>query len=93
MVIHQRDFFIETKETMEINAEGVNQKFQKEDIKRSLAKTISWRLVGTLDTVLISYLLTGTLAIAFSIGAIELVTKMLLYFFHERAWNNIKWGK
>lgn len=78
---------------MEINAEGVNQKFQKEDIKRSLAKTISWRLVGTLDTVLISYLLTGTLAIAFSIGAIELVTKMLLYFFHERAWNNIKWGK
>lgn len=78
---------------MEINAEGVNQEFQKEDIKRSLAKTISWRLVGTLDTVLISYLLTGTLAIAFSIGAIELVTKMLLYFFHERAWNNIKWGK
>ncbi|SFT48367.1 Uncharacterized membrane protein [Lishizhenia tianjinensis] len=71
----------------------MEQTLPKEDIKRSLAKTISWRLVGTLDTVLISYLLTGTLAIAFSIGAIELVTKMLLYFFHERAWNNIKWGK
>ncbi|MDP5157297.1 MAG: DUF2061 domain-containing protein [Flaviramulus sp.] len=64
-----------------------------EKLKRSLAKTISWRIVGTLDTVLISWLITGTLALAFSIGLVELVTKMVLYFFHERAWNNIKWGK
>ena len=67
---------------------------QTEDkLKRSLAKTISWRVIGTLDTVLISWIITGTLALAFSIGAVELVTKMALYFFHERAWNNIKWGK
>ncbi|MFC0604131.1 DUF2061 domain-containing protein [Winogradskyella pulchriflava] len=65
----------------------------QENIKRSIAKTISWRVVGTLATVAISYLLTGTLALAFSIGGIELVSKMVLYFFHERAWNNIKWGK
>ncbi|MFD0842339.1 DUF2061 domain-containing protein [Flaviramulus multivorans] len=65
----------------------------KERVKRSIAKTISWRIVGTLDTVLISWLITGTLALAFSIGLVELVTKMVLYFFHERAWNNIKWGK
>lgn len=64
-----------------------------EKVKRSLAKTISWRIVGTLDTVLISWLITGTLSLAFSIGLVELVTKMVLYFFHERAWNNIKWGK
>ncbi|MEP5254490.1 MULTISPECIES: DUF2061 domain-containing protein [Winogradskyella] len=62
-------------------------------MKRSVAKTISWRIVGTLDTVIISYLITGTLALAVSIGGVELVTKMLLYFFHERTWNNIKWGK
>ena len=65
----------------------------QENIKRSLVKTISWRVVGTLATVIISYLITGTLALAFSIGGIELISKMVLYFFHERAWNNIKWGK
>jgi len=65
----------------------------EEKIKRSLVKTISWRVIGTLDTVLISWLITGTLAVAFSIGAIELVSKMILYFFHERVWNSIKWGK
>lgn len=60
---------------------------------RSVVKSISWRMVGTLDTVLISWLVTGALTIAFSIGAIELITKMILYFFHERVWNSIKWGK
>ena len=65
----------------------------EEKIKRSPAKTISWRIIGTLDTVLISWLITGTIALALSIGAIELVSKMVLYFFHERAWSKIKWGK
>lgn len=65
----------------------------QENIKRSIVKTISWRVVGTLATVIISYVITGTLALAFSIGGIELVSKMILYFFHERAWTNIKWGK
>ncbi len=70
-----------------------NAQKSTEKIKRSLAKTISWRIVGTLDTILISWLITGTLSLALSIGLVELVTKMVLYFFHERAWNNIKWGK
>ncbi|RAJ14547.1 DUF2061 domain-containing protein [Olleya aquimaris] len=65
----------------------------EEKIKRSIVKTISWRVVGTLATIVISYLITGTLALAFSIGGIELVSKMVLYFFHERAWGKIKWGK
>jgi uncharacterized membrane protein len=65
----------------------------QENIKRSIVKTISWRVVGTLATVTISYVITGTLALAFSIGGIELVSKMVLYFFHERAWNNLKWEK
>jgi len=64
-----------------------------ESPKRSIAKSVSWRVVGTLDTILISWFVTGTLKLAFSIGMIELVTKMALYFFHERLWNVIKWGK
>ena len=64
-----------------------------EKVKRSFAKTLSWRVIGTLDTILISWLITDTLSIAFSIGLIELVSKMILYFVHERTWNKIKWGK
>ncbi len=64
-----------------------------DNLSRSLAKTLSWRVIGTIDTIIISWIVTGTLALAFSIGAIELISKMALYFFHERAWNTIKWGK
>lgn len=60
---------------------------------RSVAKSVSWRIVGTIDTIIISWLITGKLDLAFSIGSIELVTKMVLYFFHERIWNSIKWGR
>ncbi|MEN8125670.1 MAG: DUF2061 domain-containing protein [Bacteroidota bacterium] len=61
--------------------------------RRSLVKAITWRTIGTLDTIIISYILTGKIAIAVSIGGIEIFTKMILYFFHERIWNFIKWGK
>ena len=60
---------------------------------RSVVKSISWRLVGTMDTIIISWVITGKIALALTIGSIELVTKMVLYFFHERIWNTIKWGK
>lgn len=66
---------------------------QSEEWKRSLVKTLSWRTIGTIDTIVISYLLTGTLNVALSIGGIELITKMALYFLHERLWNQIKWGR
>lgn len=56
------------------------------DTKVSVLKTLSWRVVGTLDTMLISYVLTGKLAVAISIGSVEVITKMLLYYLHERAW-------
>ncbi|WP_430909008.1 DUF2061 domain-containing protein [Maribacter sp. 2-571] len=60
---------------------------------RSIAKAVSWRVIGTLDTLVISYLLTGKVALAASIASIDFVTKMILYFFHERIWNTINWGK
>lgn len=54
--------------------------------KRHLAKTISWRCIGTLDTVLISYFVTGEISYGLKIGALEIISKMLLYYFHERLW-------
>ncbi|SEM13950.1 DUF2061 domain-containing protein [Maribacter orientalis] len=60
---------------------------------RSIAKAFSWRVIGTIDTLIISYILTGEFSVAASIASIDFVTKMILYFFHERFWNLIKWGK
>lgn len=60
---------------------------------KSIIKSITWRIVGTTDTIIISYLLTGKIYVAFSIGSIELFSKMLLYYLHERAWSHIRWEK
>ena len=54
---------------------------------KSIFKTISWRIVGTIDTMVIAYIITGEFTIAFSIGSVEVFTKMILYYFHERLWN------
>ncbi len=60
---------------------------------RSVVKAISWRTVGTIDTIVVSYFITGNLVMAASIGTIEVITKMALYYFHERAWNKISFGR
>jgi uncharacterized membrane protein len=60
---------------------------------RSIVKSISWRTIGTIDTMVISYFITGKLALALSIGGIEVFTKMSLYYLHERTWNKIKFGR
>ena len=60
---------------------------------RSIIKTISWRVTGTIDTFLVSYLVTGKVGIAASISIVEVFTKLLLYYLHERVWNRIKIGK
>jgi len=64
-----------------------------EQLSRSIIKSVSWRVIGTLDTIAISWFITGTLEFALSIGFIELITKMVLYTVHERLWNKITWGK
>ena len=53
---------------------------------KSFVKSVSWRVVGTMDTIVISYLVTGQLSMALSIGSVEVVSKILLYYLHERAW-------
>ena len=58
--------------------------------KRHIAKTITWRVVGTLDTLVISWVVSGALETGVKIGLSELVTKMILYYAHERFWFSIK---
>ncbi len=56
---------------------------------KSILKSISWRIVGTLDTMIISYIITGKVTVALSIGSVEILTKTILYYFHERLWAHI----
>jgi uncharacterized membrane protein len=60
---------------------------------RSLAKAISWRVTGTIDTFLISWIITGQVLLASGIALTEIMTKVVLFWIHERVWNKIKWGK
>lgn len=64
----------------------------KESKRRHLYKTFSWRLVGTLDTVVISWIITGDPLMGVSIGLLEILTKMVLYYVHERVWYKMNFG-
>ena len=61
-------------------------------VKRHIAKTITWRIVGTLDTMVLGWLITGDAITGIKIGGVEVITKMILYFFHERIWYKINLG-
>tara|TARA_R110001599_G_scaffold54056_2_gene150472 strand:+ start:1118 stop:1945 length:828 start_codon:yes stop_codon:yes gene_type:complete len=60
--------------------------------QRHLAKTITWRIIGTMDTVLVAWLISGNPMTGFKIGATEVITKMVLYYFHERIWYKVNFG-
>lgn len=64
-----------------------------ETTSRSIVKTISWRITGSGATFLIAYLLIGNFAIAGTIGLVQMISNTILYYFHERAWNLVKWGR
>lgn len=82
---------------MFINQSKAEDTFEKDKTSdkplRSIAKTVSWRIVGTMDTIAISWFLTGKIQTALAIGGVELITKMILYFGHERVWNMINFGR
>ena len=59
---------------------------------RSTTKTATWRTIASLDTTLLAWFFTGNIATAVSIGGLEIVTKLILYFFHERVWSRIQFG-
>lgn len=60
---------------------------------RSIVKAVSWRVTGTLDTIMVSYIMTRSIKAALSIGAAEVFTKMALYYGHERLWARIRFGR
>ena len=61
--------------------------------KRTIVKTLTWRVAASFTTFIIAWMLTGDLLIGVSIGSIEALAKIFLYYFHERIWNKISWAK
>lgn len=60
---------------------------------RSLIKALTWRITASLDTFLLSYIITARFDWATTIAFFEIITKAILYYLHERGWNKIKWGR
>ncbi len=60
---------------------------------RAIAKTISWRIIATFTTAVLVYIFVGRVDVAAAVGGLEMIAKMILYFFHERGWNYIHFGK
>ncbi len=63
-----------------------------ESKKRHIAKTVTWRFIGTMDTMLLAWLISGNPLTGLKIGFAEVITKMLLYYFHERVWYKMDYG-
>ena len=63
-----------------------------ESRKRHLGKTITWRLIGTLDTMILAWIISGNPLTGFKIGIAEIITKMVFYYIHERVWYRIDFG-
>lgn len=61
--------------------------------KRSLLKASTWRITASADTFVVSYFVTGEPMIAGTIAAVEVLTKVFIYYVHERCWNRVSWGK
>ena len=60
--------------------------------RRHILKSITWRIIGTIDTMLLGWLVSGDPMVGLKVGGLELFTKMVLYYFHERAWYNFGLG-
>ena len=81
--LHERLWF---RVQLGLNINGDSSK------RRHLAKTVSWRIVGTLDTMLLAWVITGNPVTGLKIGIAEVITKMFLYYLHERAWYKVDFG-
>lgn len=64
----------------------------KESNPRSFAKAVSWRVLGSIDTFLLSFFFTSSAKAAGAIASTEVITKIILYYGHERAWAQSSWG-
>ena len=60
--------------------------------RKSLLKTLSWRVIATLITMFVVYILTGEALLSFGIGIMDMLLKVVIYYLHERAWTKVQWG-
>ncbi len=61
--------------------------------RRTIVKTVSWRIIATIITVMIVFFFTGKIILSIGIGFVEVTTKMFFYYMHERVWDRVYWGK
>lgn len=61
--------------------------------KRTMVKSLSWRMLATLITATVAWIITGRLRFAASIGVVDALLKFGVYYMHERAWNRIGYGR
>jgi uncharacterized membrane protein len=83
------DVLIDNSRKQRSSGRGISISDRSDKPVKSIIKAVSWRVIGTVDTMLISYILTGKATIALSIGSIEVLSKTILYYFHERLWAHI----
>jgi uncharacterized membrane protein len=83
------DVLIKETERKTDSAPGIRVSDRADKPLKSFMKSVSWRIVGTIDTMIISYFITGRITLAVSIGSVEVLTKTVLYYFHERLWAHI----
>ena len=81
--LHERTWF-----KINLSKDGIMQ----ESRKRHIAKTVTWRIIGTLDTMILAWIISGDPLTGLKIGLAEVITKMTLYYFHERTWYKINYG-
>jgi uncharacterized membrane protein len=85
--VHER-LWARSKWDVSVDDQGA----RRDGAKRSGVKTATWRVTASLDTMLLALIFTGNIGTAISIGGFEVITKLVLYYFHERAWSRVRWG-
>ena len=60
---------------------------------RSMAKAVSWRITGSFATFLIAWVIGGDVTVASTIAVVQIIANTILYYFHERLWNLLTWGR
>ncbi len=80
------------KDKPDVKSEKKEENTNKESHIRSVVKGVTWRILGTLDTIFLSWLITGSVKFALAIGGTEIFTKIILFYFHERLWQLVPRG-
>jgi uncharacterized membrane protein len=84
---------LEEEKTKRVESEAPMFIRVRDSHPRSIAKAVSWRITGSIDTFALSYVFTGSAKLAGSIAGAEMATKMVLYYLHERVWSAVRWNQ